>query len=194
MGQSFTNRDYNTLNNNVNNFDSDIYPVNIYKNKIIKKDYNTFYYSYKSKLTIPIVFIIQGVAGPIIWYFLNGLLPILAWAFFGIIDLIGIICLFTMTLGIYLILEGNLITKRSKTLCCKKEEKIFIPGEFERAELIFKDVSDDEGTSYSYSIYLIKKSGEKKFIFNIRESIKIDNLEGLNYIVNCLNNFIQNNK
>ena len=170
------------------------YPAWIVKDKIKRIDFNIFYMPQKSMGLMPIILIILSILFPLIIFIATGDIEIIILVIFVICFFIGIICAFTITTGKYLILEDNKIIVRKTSLCTKKPDTIYYTQEVKKAELIRSKNKDFEKirTYHNYSISIITK--EKIIALFFLSEYELLNLEGLNFLVNHINLFIQNKK
>ena len=112
-----------------------------------------------------------------------------------LLNLFGvIICCFCCIIDKYLILEDNKIKIRRYYLCRFKDE-VYNNEDLIKSEIKYEKRVDSEGDSYYYYfISIITKEEKQIIIFKIQENKQIDNMEGLNNLIECLNSYIQSKK
>ena len=164
--------------------------------QIIRTDFNIFILQRKKNVLIGVMMIIIPMPCPIILYFFK-IRNLFMYIGQGIISLI-FICF-----GIYLIcfafekllltLDPGSIIITNKARCRIKDKKYNI-DEIERAELYYNYYPNSEDPSHVYKIYLIKRDGTREIIHEIYQGKKDNELEGLKYFVDLLNNHIMRNR
>ena len=86
--------------------------------------------------------------------------------------------------------------KIGTTYFCRFKEEVYNNEDIIKVELKYKEVrdNDDGSITHHYSISIIIKEEKQIDIFIIKEQKKIDDMEGLNNLVNYLNSFIKNKR
>ena len=165
--------------------------------QIIRTDYNIFILRRKESAPLGVLMIIASIIIPIIVYFSSMRKDLLIYIAMGLNSLI-LICA-----GIYYIcyafdkliltLDPGLIIITSKARCRIKDKKYNI-DEIERAELIYNYYPNSDGPSHVYTIYLIKRDGTREIFHKIYPGKKENELDGLKYFVDFINNHIMKNR
>ena len=166
-------------------------------------DSNTFYiphFNDKCSKAFPIYMIIVGLIVVALYFFLSiyvnefflGSLLIVLFA--GIIlNLVGIIFLFTQYHSFYIILGPNSLKVVKKPLCGNKTI-IYNTGELERFDCRYESRNrinsyGDSFYYYNYNLILVKTNGKEDKILSIGKNEKI--LGDMNYFLKYINNHIQ---
>ena len=107
----------------------------------------------------------------------------------------GILCCRYYRRDKYLNLVDNKIKIRTNYFC-RFVEKVYNKEDIIKSELKYDEKKDSEDGSitYNYTISIITKEDNQIDIFRLREINKIDNMDGLNSLVNYLNYYIQNKR
>ena len=102
-------------------------------------------------------------------------------------------CCYYIIRDTYLILEDNKIKIRRYYLCRFKDE-VYNNEDLIKSEIKYEKHVDSEDTTHYYFISIITKEEKQIIIFKILENKEIDNMEGLNNLIEYLNSYIQNKK
>ena len=115
------------------------------------------------------------------------------WGF--LCSFVGItICCFCCAKNKYLILEDNKIKIRRYYFCRFKEE-VYNNEDLIKAEIKYeRKVDSEDGDTHFYFISIITKDEKQIIIFKLAENKEIDDMEGLNNLIKCLNSYIQNKR
>ena len=106
----------------------------------------------------------------------------------------GILCCRYYRRDKYLNLVDNKIKIRTNYFC-RFVEKVYNKEDIIKSELKYNEYENFEGPkTYNYTISIITKEGNQIDIFKLSEGFKIDNMDGLNSLVNYLNYYIQNER
>ena len=89
-----------------------------------------------------------------------------------------------------LTLEQNSIVLK-KIAMCNSKNTVYKFGELERAEIYYKHEHTDNGNSHTFRLYFIKKEGEKEEFYKIFASKEDDDLKGVKYFIDLINQHIQ---
>ena len=104
----------------------------------------------------------------------------------------GIFSFWSYSRDKYLNLVDNKIKIRTNYFC-RFEEQVYNKEDIIKSEIKYdKHIDDDDGSiTHYYKISIITKEEKQIDIFTIRERNKIDNMDGLNTLVNYINYYIQ---
>ena len=114
----------------------------------------------------------------------------------GILFLVaGIFSFWSYSRDRYLNLVDNKIKIRTNYFC-RFIEKVYNKEDIIKSEIKYdKHIDDDDGSIIHYYIISIDTKEEKQIdIFKISERNKIDNMDGLNIVVNYINYYIQDKR
>ena len=91
-------------------------------------------------------------------------------------------------------MEDNKIKIRRYYFCRFKEE-VYNNEDLIKAEIKYeKKVDNEDGDTHFYFISIITKDEKQIIIFKLAENKEIDDMEGLNNLIKCLNSYIQNKR
>ena len=112
----------------------------------------------------------------------------------GLLTLFGVImCCRCCIRDKYLILEDNKIKIRRYYLC-RFIDEVYNNEDLIKSEIKYEKHEDSEGDTHNYFISIITKEEKQIIIFKLQENKEIDDMEGLNSLINCLNSYIQNKR
>ena len=158
--------------------------------KITRTDIHSF-----TLLDLPIIhffiilIIILGLLISIAIFVFSYILSIIVFLF----NLIFVLIIgFKTTSKQYLSLKDNTIVLSQKTLFTSKSI-VYRAGELERAEISYTYEDTNEGDRYDYNFYFVKKTGEREVFYSISTPNKDEDLKGVKYFIDLLNQYIQQN-
>ena len=163
--------------------------------KIVRIDASSF--TLRDFWLVKIAIILPFVIGIIM--IVKSLLPINRIELINIIIAAGILLVFSiyaLVLGCImfykttLTLEQNAIILK-KIAWCNSRNTVYKSGELERAEIYYKHEHKDNRNSHIFRLYFIKKGGEKEEFHEIFTSKEDDDLKGVKYFIDLINQHIQ---
>ena len=126
--------------------------------------------------------------------FLDNIVIFIISLIFGLsLFTIGFLCCYNYNTNKCLNLEDNKIIIRKKYLFRSKEE-VYNNEDIIKAELNYKEIYNEGSYTHRYTLLIITKEEKKIEIFTIYNSEKIDDMKGLDDIVNYLNYYIKNKR
>ena len=108
---------------------------------------------------------------------------------------VGLYCFWNYGRDKYLNLVDNKIKIRTNYFC-RFEEKVFNKEDIVKSEIKYDEhIDSDNGSiTHYYTISIITKEEKQIVIFTISERNKIENMDGLNIVVNYINYYIQDKR
>ena len=92
----------------------------------------------------------------------------------------------------YLVIEQNSIII-NKIALFRKKTIVYKMGELERAEICYKYDPSDDDYYHRFNLYFVKKDGKREIFCYIRTNKVDEDLKGVKYFIDLLNQHIFNN-
>ena len=147
-------------------------------------------------LPIFLIFVSSVLLGSLKVIFDSNIVIFIICLILGILFLVaGIFSFWSYSRDRYLNLVDNKIKIRTNYFCRFKEQ-VYNKEDIIKSEIKYdKHIDDDDGSiTHYYKISIITKEEKQIDIFTIRERNKIDNMDGLNTLVNYINYYIQDKR